>query len=381
MRLDPHEIAITGMGMVSSLGLDVVTSCAAARAGISRISEVDNWQFLPTGSDEPEPLTGHSIPLLTNGFEGQARLLRLGSAALEDLLKQTSIPEPGRTAVYLNVGNGFYLEAAAKLADSDDDKAVAAQSLQIEQYEQAKIQKGMIAKILKTVDLDIPRENQFLTFGNQAGIAPLLEQAAEHLRRGNIDQALIGGIDSLFDSRKLTALNKLGILKTPENPRGFLPGDMGCWILLEKPRTRAAQSKQKFYLDSVFHKIDKADRFTTADTQPGKTLSATISECIESAFPNKQPVPYSIGNLNGDAHKSMEWGQALTDLKSRNCELNGQNWFLGSFFGEIGSASGTAAICLAARTLLRTNATVERALIWLSGDDGLKTAISLRCQN
>ena len=58
-------IAITGRGMVSSLGNDVRTSCAAARAGLVRPGELDYFQDLSSGDGEDVGVTGYPARLWT----------------------------------------------------------------------------------------------------------------------------------------------------------------------------------------------------------------------------------------------------------------------------------------------------------------------------
>lgn len=84
--LAPDELVITVVGMVSSLGYGVVQSCAAARSGLTRWAELD-----VDAMDDDElrsvPLQGHAIQGLTEGFAGLGRFLRLGDAALADMLE------------------------------------------------------------------------------------------------------------------------------------------------------------------------------------------------------------------------------------------------------------------------------------------------------
>src|SRR5215213_5861605 len=75
MATDEDQLVVTGLGMVSGLGLDVETSCAAARAGFSGAAQLSFTLINPLTND-PEPVIGHQVPF-TVGFEGFGRLLRL----------------------------------------------------------------------------------------------------------------------------------------------------------------------------------------------------------------------------------------------------------------------------------------------------------------
>ena len=77
---------VTGVGMVSPIGLTAASSCAAARAGITRIRDVEGVYAIDPISQRAEPVTAHFVKGVTDGFSGLGRLARLGEAALRDLL-------------------------------------------------------------------------------------------------------------------------------------------------------------------------------------------------------------------------------------------------------------------------------------------------------
>src|SRR5690349_973039 len=94
-------MGISAVGMVSALGLDWETSCSAARAGLLRAAAVD---FRVQAGDPWEVMfaTAHEVSLLTYGFEGDGRLLRLLTGAFRDLAKNAPF-QTGPTPVFLSV--------------------------------------------------------------------------------------------------------------------------------------------------------------------------------------------------------------------------------------------------------------------------------------
>jgi len=104
-----HGVVVTGLGMVSSLGCDVITSCAAARGGITRITEM-KFSALDEGSGEMVPVKGHVIKGIVEGFEGLGRLIRLGAIALRDLLEYSNLHEEHllNTAIFLHLSDNYY---------------------------------------------------------------------------------------------------------------------------------------------------------------------------------------------------------------------------------------------------------------------------------
>ena len=79
---------VIATAMACSLGYDVRTACAAARAGLTR---ADDLPFTMFENDRyPGLAVGHCVPLLGGGFAGDARLIRLLEGALRDLVGQAS---------------------------------------------------------------------------------------------------------------------------------------------------------------------------------------------------------------------------------------------------------------------------------------------------
>ena len=77
---------VSSLGLVSNLGRDVRTACASARAGVARLSPLqDVVAFHP--DDLEAPLVGAPVAGLTDGFVATGTFLRLADAALADLVR------------------------------------------------------------------------------------------------------------------------------------------------------------------------------------------------------------------------------------------------------------------------------------------------------
>src|SRR5689334_16222073 len=119
--------------MVSSLGYSVAASCAASRAGILRISELEECRVWDDESGRSEPARGHMIPSVTGGFTGLGRLAALGSAALKDLGSAMAWSDNPRSALFVATSNDFHrslLEQQGEMpAASDARRAYYAEHL------------------------------------------------------------------------------------------------------------------------------------------------------------------------------------------------------------------------------------------------------------
>ena len=127
------RICITDMGIVSSLGLDVDNACAAARAGLTRNTELKCLNFgmaVGFGKETYEGfpiVVGYTVPSIASGFVGMAKVLLLGSAVLKELWakRHFSAEELDRTGIHINLSDWFIQDVfASELSQtlSEDEK-------------------------------------------------------------------------------------------------------------------------------------------------------------------------------------------------------------------------------------------------------------------
>ena len=129
--------AITASGMVSSLGCNVETSCAASRAGIVRTSELDYFPTRSPVDGAASGISGHVIPELTRGFEGYARLSRIAKGALSDLIRKMS------GAFWHSQRVGFYLSLPADWRNYSGSNLIADKKTKKDMSDKARVMSGM----------------------------------------------------------------------------------------------------------------------------------------------------------------------------------------------------------------------------------------------
>src|SRR5262249_29413950 len=86
-------LAITAMGMVSAVGRDAASSCASLRAGLTRSRGIQCFTVLDADEHELMPLLACPVHGITEGFQRLGTWVRLGAAALRDLLRSSSLPD------------------------------------------------------------------------------------------------------------------------------------------------------------------------------------------------------------------------------------------------------------------------------------------------
>ncbi|MFA7060331.1 MAG: hypothetical protein WC156_05880, partial [Pedobacter sp.] len=180
--------------------------------------------------------------MITEGFEGDARLLRLTTAALVDLQKQTS-HEPwkqGKTGFYFSVPELWQeFTGSALIADEEERKLKKQDEEEIKTLPEPPNE--LRARDLLKTSAHIGKwpgkiEFRFTAASGNTGVTEALNKAIEELLSGVINVAIVGGVDSLLGENTLNWLTDTGRLKTLEMATGLQPGEASAFIVLETLR-------------------------------------------------------------------------------------------------------------------------------------------------
>jgi len=368
-------LAVTGLGMVSSLGHNAVSSCAAARAGISLARELKVLAFSTEGIfgretlEGPPAVFGHVVRGIAEGFVGVGQALLLGAAALKDLLSQRPLSEREltRTGLCINLSDHFVQDSDPQQRQSKDATAPSAA------WKQAC--GGLLSRLCDSAGLwMIPEPQRQLHHGGNAGLAAVVRDAAARMAGGQIDRCLVGGIDSRTGADFLWAAARLNMLRTNDNPVGLIPGEAAAFFLLERPAdaSRGGLSSSAL-VTGAYSDSDPVDLL--ADKPP---TGAALARVIRAALATNPSTGLLIGDLDGTQRRAMEWGLADVRLRGERAITTLPSWFPASAFGNSGAAAGAVGVAMASRAFSRGYAPAGEALVWLSSESGSKGAITIR---
>jgi 3-oxoacyl-[acyl-carrier-protein] synthase I len=367
-----NPLVITAQGMVSSLGLDAATSCAAARAGFRRAQALDYIRFASIDGRSVESAVGHPVPFIAHGFEGAARLAQLAAAALKDLTTRLSIPASARSAFYISMPCCHrHLTGAALIPDR-----IAKQSFLAEVGDAASRvddhtwTEKVFSLIRKQVGMANNISLRFVTHSGHAGFAEALAAAVWELQQGEIDLALVGGLDSLAEERSLKWLRLTGRLKSETNPAGLEPGEGAVFVAVERRLTARKNPPPLSQIRTIV--TAEEDRPRILGQQPGGNA---LSACIASAIGGAAN-PWLLTDHNGEPNRATEFGNALSRLTIPTRGLP-PALLPAQSFGDTGAASGGLATCLAQHAFLRSYAPGDTAVISSVSDGQQRAAFSI----
>lgn len=345
-----NPIAITGLGMVTSVGHDVKTACASIRAGLKRPVKLQNFYAeSPGGYDDWEDglVTGHPV------FDGDVdetedRICRLLGDALEDIADNAGLCESDAVPLFLSL--------PGKERDLFPDETMD------DFFARNKERFPYVGEVT------------LFPFGNAAGLMAL-ERAAETIESGQCEQALVAGADSLLGFANLSRLNRMKRLKTEVNSDGLIPGEASAVVLLEGlTRAEKRQAEIQGLLEGVG--VGFEPEHCLEGRHAGSGLSDTVFALLPPDEDGAVDVRTIMTDLNGEPYRFDEMSMMHARVFSR---MAGEKEILcpARNIGDTGAASALVSTCLASRTMARGGFgnTDCRCLILSSSDSGERGAL------
>jgi 3-oxoacyl-[acyl-carrier-protein] synthase I len=377
--LPGDAIVVTDRALVSALGVDAVTACAAARAGMSRARRL----VLQLDSPETEkdvPLVGHAADSIALGFDNYGRLLRLLSVALRDLGSHGVINDAAD--LYLAVPNPARVAQSVKLVEDEEERAELEEDLEDEDKQPASVEttQKLVADACRVVAFK-PKLNLTRVFSSgHTAFAEALNAALLDLRAGKTKLALVGAVESLITTSALGWLRSTNRLKTEANPVGLLPGEAACLVLLERfDAVRKRQSEQVYGAVDRVVLANAEHAFFEQTLSDGKSLAKVM---LDAVVPGGKPdvFPWLITDLNGEEYRAREWGHAQVHLAG----LAPPAWKRSPYlvpainFGDTGAASAGIGMLMALHAFHRRCAPSACALVSSCSDGRQRSAVTLK---
>lgn len=192
------QLAILAAGMVTPVGFNWASSCAAMRAAIDGGVET---RFMFDG----QWITGRPAPFNEN-YRGRERLLRMAEGAIRECLDAAGDIPAHEIPLLLCLAEperpGGYTMADAYLLE----------------------------EVQERLGIKFHSDSCIITRGRIGGVEAL--ERADTLLKGRIPLLIVAGVDSFLNTATLTAYHALGRLKTEANSDGFIPGEAGAAVLL-----------------------------------------------------------------------------------------------------------------------------------------------------
>lgn len=326
MKSQANEpIAITGIGMITSLGdsaEEIMTSIDSGRVGASRISFQDCSEMPASWGGQVDDSVIASYALDRIRYKLYNRYLKLGVIATSQSLAGAfgkaaeSIPYPEhRRGIFVSTGtNGENVEglfegfrASEGETGGLDMARYASDGLESvhPQWILTSLSNNLI--FFLTSEFQLRGDNNNTTYDPVGGCF-MLGSALRSLRQGFCDMAVVTGTDSILNWQAQDDLAKIEILSTPgkssipndrmlpfsTEARGALPGEGACSLVLE-PLSRARARGAEIYC-TIRETTTFKSPFSTLLPEPsGAETEKVISDLLSAQKPEEE----ILVNLNG----------------------------------------------------------------------------------
>jgi 3-oxoacyl-[acyl-carrier-protein] synthase-1 len=346
-----YQAEILAVGVVTPVGLDVASAAAAVRAGVSgvRESSVYNRFFEPHRMAlVPEDALPPVAPALESArmTSAHARMLRLAAPALQQAAELVS---KAPAALFLGLPE----------ARPGEPDAVGATFL------------ADLAKQEANIDL---RSSKLHREGGAAGLFALCDALA-HLQARRAESAIVGGVDTFLDLRRLATLDAEGRILGERVMDGFVPGEGAAMLLLATPAcAKRMGAKPLARIAAAATGLEPGHRYST-EPYRGDGLAQAF-QTLFAAAASVPPVRCVYAGFNGENLPAKEWGVA---------QLRSAQRFEGGFqiehpadcIGDTGAAAGPIMLGLAAIGIQKGYRR-DPCLVWCTSDREPRAAALLQ---
>lgn len=340
------NLYINATGMVTAVGLDALSSCAAMRGRLDGFAET---RFVGAGSDW---LIGAAVPLPRNWI-GPKRLAHLAAGSIIEILRQYPMAEQ-------------HLELILCLSEPDRKGRPVQHS------------DGFAKLVLEIAELPPETVVKIVEHGRPSGFVAL-ERARKSLATNQAKYVLIVGVDSYLTGPSIAYYLGAERLLTPKNADGFIPGEAAAAILISTSApgplalTGLGLAREEAFIyneleEDGLHRPLRGDGMTSA-----------YKAALDQAGTTMAGIEYRIGDLIGEKYFFKQ--SALAALRLERGRSAFQDfWSPGENVGNVGAAVVPLMMGMALIAAEKKYDMGSPVLIEASGDDGACGAAVLRAR-
>ena len=331
MNLHPGILAC---GMVTAVGLDAPSSCAAMRARLDGFRET---RFLGPGG---KWLVGAPAPLPRNWI-GQKRMVHLAAGAVVDALAASPAAEADLALILCLAEN---TRPGRPITDPE----------------------AFLRDLATIVGLPARTRTHLIAHGRPSGFVAL-DRARKLLADGAAGHVLILGVDSYLTVAGIAHYLAAGRLLGPGNANGFIPGEAAAAVLVGSSGalrlTGLGLAREPAFL---YNGLDEDGAHLPLR---GDGMTAAYKAALDTANVDLAHVDYRIGDLIGEQFFFKQ--ATLASLRLERGRTAFQDfWSPGENLGNVGAAVVPAMIGMALTAAVKGYAPGSPVLIEASGDDG-----------
>jgi 3-oxoacyl-[acyl-carrier-protein] synthase-1 len=332
---------IISAGMVTAVGLDALSSCAAMRARLDGFQET---RFRGYNNDW---LVGAPVSLPRNWL-GEKRLVHLAAGAITEAFDV--VPKArGITPLIL------CLPEESRPGKPLSDKA------------------ALLQKIADVSEIKLHERSFIVAHGRPSGHVAL-DYARKIIASGDAPYVMIAGVDSYLTTKAISYHLNRNRLLTPDNSNGFIPGEAAGAVLCTAPQSIGLT------LHGLGLAREKASIYNVHDLPlQADGMTAAYRIAFRETGIEMNRLGYRISDLVGEQYWFKQ--SALASLRILRGRHDFQDiWSPGESLGNIGAAVVPIMLGMALIAARKGYAAGNPVLIEASNDDGACAAAVLSAE-
>jgi 3-oxoacyl-[acyl-carrier-protein] synthase I len=337
--MSQHAITIANVGLVTSVGQDAASTCAALRAKISNPTETrfkvgEAW------------LMAHQVGLETP-FHGLRKLAVMAAMAVEEAL--------------VGVPRSSWSQLPLLLCVAENHRPGRLQGLD----------EQLLLMIQSELGVSFAARSMVISQGRVSG-AVGVAQARALIQHGAADRVLVVAADSLLRADTLAHFNQSGRLLAAINSNGFLPGEGAGAALV----ARSAHGEAELVCAGLGFGIEKASILNDEPLRADGLTQAIKAALAESGC-QMHDLDYRVADLSGEHYYFKEAALALSRTMHK-VKDEFDIWHPAECIGETGSVVGLAILAQILVACRKGYSKGANALAHMSADAGPRAAMVLR---
>ena len=332
------NLAITASGMVTALGFNSRSSCAAMRAGIRGVTQSYLWD------DESGEYLGAGKVHLPHWWHNISKLADLVTPAIQECLEAAAPTLGSKIPILLGISNRL-----------DDSNVVE-----------------IINEIQVRLGFQLHPASELIV-RDHISVAIGLQKSKEILSQGHARYCIVAGVDSLIDQDLAERFLSQRRLLTPINSNGFVSGEAGSAVLVCESDIQVNE------LEILGIGISREDSLIESEAPlRGEGLIRALAQAFQEAGLALDDLHYRITDLNGEHYRFKEMAFAMMRCERKPKPKLFELWHPIEYVGDIGAAIGPILLGVALHASRMEYGVGPKILLTCANDDGERMAIVAR---
>ncbi len=337
-------LAIGSYGLVTGVGLDAPSSCAAIRCAIDKFQET---RFMDSGG---EWILASEV-MLEQPWRGKTKLIKMLVSAVKECLARDARVKPEATPLLLCLAEP---DRAGRVIDDDNQ---------------------FFHELCTELGFEFHAKSRVIPQGH-VGFATALLRARSLIQEGIAAQVLIAGVDGFLVGSTLAHYEEHERLLTSQNSNGFIPGEAAGAVLVQAP---VNSSNSQLLCLGIGYGNEQSTVYSEDTPLRGDGMAQAIRSALSEAGCDMGATDFRITDISGEQYAFKEAALALLRVLRQRKEFY-DLWHPADCVGEVGAAIGPVILSVLLAAMNKGYSPGNNVLAHFANDEGKRAAMVLSYQ-